>query len=388
MRDFSFLLQGIDENRDTFAALQRLMKVDEIQRLLLCVAFVNNDGVGLISNLVRPYADKTMMIIGINNGITSRQAIDSLLDIGIVPWCINTAAQDITFHPKTYMAVGKDTAMLVNGSANMTRGGIIGNIEASFCATFDLADAYDADVVREVEGSYKILLDLAGSNVIRVTTHDQVSELCENGLVEDEERRPAQSSTITDDKQSHDKPDFARIRLRTRRIAVAGSKSKATSSNRNNASTKAIPRNLIWRSLPLKRRDINLPLDDGANTHRTGSMLLKKGDFIMDDFRHYFREEAFADESWSHSNPSMPHMEYCECNFDIIICGEYKGRYRLRLSHNGNTESKAYLQKNSMTSLQWGNAISVISDANNLGRVLEIYSTDQPHLYQIRISDQ
>lgn len=393
MKDFSFLLQGIDENRDTFAALKSLTKIDGIQRLLLCVAFVNNEGVNLISNLIRPFADKTTMIIGINNGITSMQALDSLLDIGVKIWCIDTAAQDITFHPKTYMAVGKDTAMLVNGSANLTRGGIIGNIEASFCATFDLADAYDAVVVKDIEESFKVLLDLAGANAILVSDHDQVSKLSEACILEDESKRTSQLSTTSEANQWPRRPGITRITLRTRKIPRSGFSDshqvpEMTISNPVEYSTNHAPINLIWRSRPLTRRDINLPLADGGNTHRTGSMLLKKGNFTMNDFRHYFREEAFANEPWSHSNPSMPHMEYCECIFDIFICGEDKGRYCLRLSHNSNKTSKAYLQKNSMTSLQWGDAISVVSDVSNLGRVLEIYSTNQPHHYQIRISDQ
>lgn len=102
-------------------------------------------------------------------------------------------------------------------------------------------------------------------------------------------------------------------------------------------------------------------------------MLMKKGAFDNIDQRHYFRDDVFPNLNWQ-VDPSKPHLERAIAQFRVVIKDVDYGTFALRLSHNTDTNSASYKQKNSMTSLHWGEARELIAKEDLLDRILSIYA--------------
>lgn len=132
-------------------------------------------------------------------------------------------------------------------------------------------------------------------------------------------------------------------------------------------------RYLVWESKPLSERDLNIPT--GANTAATGSMGLKKGAFENIDQRHYFREEVFADLTWTPDSPPKK-WERAYAEFELVVKNLNYGVFKLKLSHNTDQNSISYQQKNFMTQLHWGDTKKYIAKSDLLGRILYLYRKD------------
>ena len=73
------ILQGLTDR--THAAILGEMFANDVERAIISVAFVSDDGVSLIEPLLTPHADKITVLAGIRNEITSAQAMKRLLAI-------------------------------------------------------------------------------------------------------------------------------------------------------------------------------------------------------------------------------------------------------------------------------------------------------------------
>jgi hypothetical protein len=136
----------------------------------------------------------------------------------------------------------------------------------------------------------------------------------------------------------------------------------------------------------LSERDLNIPR--GSNTNVTGSMLFKQGRYAHIDQRHYFRDNVFRALTWRPDpSPRLRHLERASARFTIIIDGVDQGEYRLRLTHNSDTTSRAYEQSNSMTQVHWDRAATVIRDRALLRKTMELYrDKNDPEHFVIEIT--
>jgi hypothetical protein len=104
-------------------------------------------------------------------------------------------------------------------------------------------------------------------------------------------------------------------------------------------------------------------------------MLWKKGAAEDIDQRHFFRDEAFEGLNWQ-TDPNIRHYERAEAVFNIVIKGLNYGAFPLKLSHNTDTHSRSYAQKNSMTQIHWGAAMRIVAKRDLLGRTMSLYRKD------------
>jgi hypothetical protein len=104
-------------------------------------------------------------------------------------------------------------------------------------------------------------------------------------------------------------------------------------------------------------------------------MGFKKGAWDMDDFRHYFRNEVFHDLAWTPKAPGST-IEQATAKFELIIKNLNYGVFELELSHNTDTTSITYKQKNIMTHIKWGPAMQHIAKRDLLDRILYLYRKD------------
>lgn len=105
------------------------------------------------------------------------------------------------------------------------------------------------------------------------------------------------------------------------------------------------------------------------------------------DQRHYFRDEVFNALTWTlDTDPRTSHIERAEAQMRLIVKDVDYGVRTLHLSHNTLTTTRAYEQRNSMTSLHWGDARPLVAHEDLLDRVLRLYrETEDPTRFTLEI---
>ncbi|POZ57073.1 hypothetical protein LYSIN_01856 [Lysinibacillus sphaericus] len=142
---------------------------------------------------------------------------------------------------------------------------------------------------------------------------------------------------------------------------------------------------LLWESAPLSNRDLNIPSND--NTHLTGQINLDAGKNLIPNFQTYFRNTVFNTLAWDHKRRQFPHIEYADCDFEVLLEGHNIGNFTLELVHSTDFTSKTALQNNAMTKIKWGSLRHHIGNPNYLNKTLKIYRTNSiPYTYLLEIS--
>ena len=187
-----FILQGItgdnhlDEIRD-------VISIENVSRIVISVAFLTQRGFSLLSDILKPVADKTVVLAGIRNGITSGQGLLACVECGCKTYAVDTGSRGVVFHPKIYLSKNDDEARLVLGSANLTVGGLNSNIEASLKVVADLSAADDAALVADLEAKIDGMVAKFPDHVVEITTVDEIKSLLAAGRLIDESMKPAPS---------------------------------------------------------------------------------------------------------------------------------------------------------------------------------------------------
>jgi HKD family nuclease len=373
MAQVELILQAVTPATHT-RAIQTLFRSIAPDSVLISVGFVREAGVEALEEVIRPVAARTKIFVGIRNDITSVQAIKRLLRLRVRVYAVDTGSRDPIFHPKLYLMVDDgERGGLIIGSANLTHQGLHNNIEASTQITLDLHDANDRRFVEQTIRSFEDLPRTHPLHVFQINNDAEADALFEAGRLADEAVVPAPSVSST--VRSGERDPLPRMRLnhvarpRLRRRAHRAEPAAAERA----APTPALPTTeyrLVWESNPLTERDLNVPT--GATTHRTGSMLWKKGATEGIDQRHFFREEIFDATIWR-PDPRRPHLERARASFDIVIKNLNYGKFMLQLTHNTDKTSRSYKQKNAMTQVHWGLALPIVARRDLLGRTMYLY---------------
>lgn len=379
MAQVSLITQGLLPDNDHEAALNDLIKSEWAKKLFISVAFVREAGVSKIEKSLSKRFDIADLFIGISNGITSKQAINKLLHIGINPYVIDMGTQANIFHPKCYAAIGDERATIIIGSANLTSSGLTSNIEIGSKIELDLTLPDEKNFALQLTQPFEGLIHNHPINVFRINDSNQLDELVSQGRLEDENLRqrariissstqpqPLEATpalpTYKAKEQGNPKPPKTIKKLPQRILTGAG---------------------LVWSSKELTERDLSIPT--GENTNPTGSMYFKKGLLENIDQRHYFKDVVFSNSNWEPDpDPTKKHLLRSEANFQIIINGIAVCNANLKLTHNSKTDTPTYKQNNAMTQLHWGPVKPFIAQRGLLGKHMNLYHISK-NFYQIEI---
>lgn len=375
-----FLLQAVG-NTNHATVVRELFRRVRVDTAIVSVGFAREAGVAAIEEAIRPIARVTTFFVGIRNDITSIQSIKRLLHLDTRIYVVDTGSRNPIFHPKLYMAAEQNVqAELIIGSANLTHQGLHNNIEASSRIALDLQEAEDNRFAQQVLATFLELPNRFPQHVFRVADDAHADMLYETGRLADELVVPAPSTTNT--VRSGERDSLPRMELNSvavpplRRAARPRRSTTRPRQARDIAEVPTLPvpgYRRVWKSKALTERDLNIPRARG--THRTGSMLWKKGAVDEIDQRHYFREEIFDTIAWA-QDPHRPHIERARANFEIVIKNLNYGKFVLQLSHNLDTASRTYQQNNAMTQIHWGEVLPIIAKRDLLGRAMFLYKKD------------
>ena len=375
-----FILQAVNDE-DHLAPAREVFGLDGLQVATISTAFMTASGLSLLQGVLEPIADRTRLFVGIRNGVTTVQSIQKALEIGCETYMVDTGSRQRIFHPKMYYARSAARAKLLLGSANLTMGGLRTNIEASVMQELD--PATDAAFLADLEGKLDAMIADYPDHVIRAVDAAQLADFQRAGRLLDERKtRPPEPAGSSADRDLDAVPKMA---LRTSPMRVAAPVAPPVPPVAPAAPVARERLEQVWESNGLTRRHLNIPT--GANTNPTGSMLLGVGAWSGIDQRHYFRDDVFEALGWVlDTDPRTSHIERADVQMRLIIKDVDYGVRTLQLSHNTLTNTKAYEQRNSMTSLHWGDARPLVAHEDLLDRVLKLFrETDDPRRFTLEI---
>lgn len=153
----------------------------------MAVAYAKNSGVGRLYNDITQFdshGGKTEAIIGIDQSITSYQALVNLDVLTKSNLHIHNDKGSITFHPKIYLLGNDKLEKVFIGSSNLTGGGLFSNFEAN--VGIDLDNSKDADDFRQnIEDYWQFLITDSNTKIADTAFID---ELLLKGSISDENK--------------------------------------------------------------------------------------------------------------------------------------------------------------------------------------------------------
>lgn len=374
MAEAKFLFQAVKNERH-IEAVEWVLD-GHFDSAIISVAFSRSQGVGLILDKLKFNAKNITCYVGIRNDITSYQALELLLSAGVNLYVIDTGSKTTIFHPKIYFSSTNTIGKAVIGSANLTFGGLINNIESSAALLFDASDLSDRNFILDLVNTFENLKSYHPNHVTQISRIEDIENLYSQNLVVDETVSRKQGPPDLTTSHSDNLPLMRLFRrppeptLKRNIETISVDTIQSSGDRLNSVITNDLNFYLVWQSNDLTERDLNVPT--GTNTNPTGSMLWKKGATKGIDQRHFFRDEIFNTAGWSR-DPDLQHYERAYETFRIYTKGQYRGSFRLKLSHNTDTKSISYSRNNSMTSVSWGAALPIIAHRDLLDRTMFLY---------------
>jgi HKD family nuclease len=387
MAELDFILQAVTPANHA-GAIRTILRLRKPTHVLVSVAYIWKRGLDAVEKSVKPIAGRARFFVGIRNGVTSVQAIKSLLAMNVKVYAVDTGSRIRIFHPKLYLAANAERADVIIGSANLTLGGLHNNIEASTHIKLDLSNAADRAFANEAINGFADMRKKHPRHVFLIKNRRHADELFESGRLTDEEVIPAPWAVGGVKKGKRDTlPPMKLTRaIRSPIKGLSASKPAKTATVPvllPALSSSSIGEYLVWESKALTERDLSIP--SGPGTSPTGSMGLKKGAVKDIDQRHYFRDEVFAHLKWIRDRAPKK-WERAQTKFRLVIKHLDYGVFNLKLSHNTNIRSRTYRQNNFMTQLHWGQAKKYVAKRDLLGRTLYLYRKDtSPPEFMIEI---
>ena len=372
-----FILQAVTRSSHGDLLKEFLGKA-ATQTATISTAFLTRGGVGMLESELKGLGEKATVYVGIRNGITTAEGLLALLGLSVNLFVIDTGATSPIFHPKIYLRLGKSTAELLVGSANLTSSGLYTNIEGSLLHRLDLSVKQQSDLAEQVQNALSKMAEEYPEHVFQITKAEDVDALLSSGRVVSEEALK-ESMVREGGGTRHDKSErrVARMKLKT-----SAPRSRRTAARRRpdsapipvTASGKVIPPDedeleLLWSSGPLKRRDLSIPA--GKNTSLTGSMLLKKGESDIDQ-QTYFKEVVFKDFGWSDDDRTKG-KKIARIPFQLVVDGTDYGTRVLTVTHDTRTDTASYKQRQPMSAIRWGEARALVSNEAYLNKTMRLY---------------
>lgn len=154
------------------------------------VAFASPSGVSGLTEHVnhsRVHIKNTRIVIGVDQGATSKEALERLLEWDADVFVFYSTQPNI-FHPKLYIFEGDNAVSIIIGSNNLTEMGLIKNIESSILINFNKDQIEGDNLLDEINGYFDTIL--AGENPnLQALTVELIKQLVENNVVPNEVTR-------------------------------------------------------------------------------------------------------------------------------------------------------------------------------------------------------
>ncbi len=264
----------------------------KIKRLLIMTAWVRSGGLeSLLPSLedLRARGGRAELIVGVDLMGTSRQGLE-LAQRWFDTVHVVHDPEGRTFHPKAYLALGRDRGYALIGSNNLTAGGLGYNYEAAMACTFAPAEApalvSDIHTLRRTLIADKAICKKLSASTMKVLIDDWLAD-------EDTERRFRDEDGLAKrrSKPSRGKPLFERSKVAKRRSTTPARHRGAKTRPRGVDAKLARAPDTWWKRLG--QGDAQRP----PRGKRTGVIRLTPPRHVADRNR-FFRSVFFKDAHW------------------------------------------------------------------------------------------
>lgn len=367
----SFLGQGIEPNSKNAVGhfLVKYLKEKKFNSFIGFSAFASEAGIyglsGHINSAKKNFKELTI-IVGIDQGGTSKEALEEILNLNIKSYIFYQKENPI-FHPKFYLFEGINEVKIILGSSNLTGTGLFTNIESSLLVEFNQTDKDGLALLSEIKTYYKPLLNSKDPNIFKIN-NKVINDFFHDGIVPDEATRKRNyskgtlSKTVNKSKKS--KVPKRSVPKVPKNIFPSKIKSKSKIPAVSTPTSTTTGNNLIWQKIKLSNSDAQV-VPNG--TAPTGNVKLTQAKFkinnIIIDQKTYFRNNVFHSLNWTKTKPGNSTYEESYADFKIFISGVYIGVFNLKLSHDSHRISG---QGNVPSWLHWGRNLTGILRNNNL----------------------
>ncbi|PWK16980.1 phospholipase D-like domain-containing protein [Xanthomarina spongicola] len=390
----SFLGQGLEPTSKNAVGnlLVKYLKEKKFNSFTGFSAFASEAGIyglsGHINSAKKNFKNLTI-IVGIDQGGTSKEALEEILSLNIESYIFYQKEKPI-FHPKFYLFEGTNDVKIILGSSNLTGTGLFTNIESSLLVEFNQTDKDGLALLSELKTYYKSLLNYTDPNIFKID-NKVINNFFLDGIVPDEATRKRNyskgTSTSTGKKVNKSKvPKRSVPKVPSSIFPSKSKKSKPTTAVPVAATvpvtTAITSKNLVWKKLKLSNSDAQ---DVPAGTAITGNLKLAQARFKLGttviDQKTYFRNQVFNKLKWVKTKAHSATYEETFGVFDISISGKPIGKFTLKLSHD---ISRVAGQGNTPTWLHWGPTVIPILQKNSLsGKTLNLYEVNKDFLIDI-----
>ncbi len=181
----TFLGHGLDSGKKNNVGKQLAVSFEskDYKKFYGFVAFATLTGIKPLKSkleIAKSNYEEIKFFIGINNNITSEEALAFLLNENIETYIYyDESIPQKIYHPKLFLFEGKDVSRIIIGSSNLTGRAINSNVEASI--QLDL-ESNDFNSLNEIKEYYSSLLDLSSPN-IKLLTKEYLEVLKKRGLL-------------------------------------------------------------------------------------------------------------------------------------------------------------------------------------------------------------
>lgn len=390
----SFLGQGVEPTSKNAVGnlLIKFLKEKKFNSFTGFSAFASEAGIYGLSghiNSAKKNFKELKIIVGIDQGGTSKEALEEILNLKIKSY-IYYQRENPIFHPKFYLFEGTNEVKIILGSSNLTSTGLFTNIESSLLVEFNRTDKDGMVLLSELKSYYKPLLKPSDPNIFKIDTK-VINDFFLDGIVPDEATRKRNYSknysTSTGKKSKKSKvPKRSVPKVPS---SIFPSKSKKPKPTTVVPKVPTVPvtassasKNLVWKKLKLSNSDAQ---DVPAGTAITGNLKLAQARFKLGttviDQKTYFRNQVFNKLNWIKTKPHSATYEETFGVFNISISGKPIGKFTLKLSHDS---VRVAGQGNTPTWLHWGHSVIPILQKNSLsGKTLNLYEVNQEFLIDI-----
>jgi HKD family nuclease len=189
--EVKFIGQGfnIEENSSVAQELIIALNNKSYNTFKCLVAFATKAGVTRLTPHVlnsKEYIKNFRIVVGIDGGVTTKEALEALLEWNVEVYIYNFKPDNIIFHPKIYLFQGEDLGITIVGSNNLTLTGLVSNVESSILLEYNPKEEKGINFLSEINEYFQPLLSGNHPN-LKLLTQDLIDKLKRGNKIPNEE---------------------------------------------------------------------------------------------------------------------------------------------------------------------------------------------------------
>ncbi|XCA84406.1 phospholipase D-like domain-containing protein [Exiguobacterium mexicanum] len=196
--DTHFIGQGLDLNSSQFGEIiKQELNNHEYTNFTCFVAFLSEGAINRMHNELSAFISRGNNItfyVGVHNGGTSKQALESLLDIGIEVYVFYNSRLNPIYHPKAYVFKNSSNYSIFVGSNNFTSDGLYRNIEGALNVRGLIHT--EGQVLNDIETFFSKFLDNSDLN-ISLLDEELINHLENQGLIPNQHDYYGSSNSVS-----------------------------------------------------------------------------------------------------------------------------------------------------------------------------------------------